>query len=148
MGFLAPVCLAFAVFYLYPAIRGAWYSLTDYSLLNTPTFVGLDNYATLVQRPAVLEPARVTGYYVVINIGPQTCCALGLAALMHRLTRSVLMRATLLLPWLVPNVTVALLWMWLLDANLGFVNHLLRGVGLDNQGFLTATRPGDADRRR
>src|SRR5690349_24895414 len=80
---------------------------------------------------------RVTGYYVVLNIGSQTLLALGLAALMHRLTRSVVLRAALLLPWLVPNVTVGLLWMWLLDANLGFVNHLLVALGLSNQGFLT-----------
>ena len=56
---------------------------------------------------------------------------------MHRLTRSVVLRATLLLPWLVPNVTIGLLWMWLLDTNLGFVNHLLTSLGLGPVGFFT-----------
>jgi multiple sugar transport system permease protein len=136
--FLLPVLIGFAVFYLYPTIRGAWYSLTDYSLLNTPKFVGGDNYADLVHDAQFWNSLKVTAYYVVLNIGSQTVLALGLAALMHRLTRSVVLRATLLLPWLVPNVTVGLLWMWLLDANLGFVNHLLTGLGLSNQGFLTS----------
>jgi multiple sugar transport system permease protein len=54
---------------------------------------------------------------------------------MHRMTRSVVLRATLLLPWLVPNVTVGLLWAWLLDANLGFANHLLNAVGVDGVSF-------------
>src|SRR5690348_3655527 len=54
---------------------------------------------------------------------------------MHRLTRSVVLRATLLVPWLVPNVTVGLLWAWLLDANLGFANHLFNTVGLDGVSF-------------
>ena len=135
--FLLPVLVGFAVFYLYPAIRGAWYSLTDYSLLNTPAFVGADNYSRLVTDHQFWSSMRVTAYYVVLNIGSQTLLALGLAALMHRLTRSVVLRATLLLPWLVPNVTVGLLWMWLLDANLGFVNHLLTALGLSRQGFLT-----------
>ncbi|WP_433362976.1 carbohydrate ABC transporter permease [Actinoplanes sp. CA-142083] len=136
--FLLPVLAGFALFYLYPTIRGAWYSVTDYSLLNTPKFVGADNYADLATDPKFWDSLKVTAYYVVLNIGSQTLLALGLAALMHRLTRSVVLRAALLLPWLVPNVTVGLLWLWLLDANLGFVNHLLTALGLSNQGFLAS----------
>jgi multiple sugar transport system permease protein len=136
--FLAPVLVGFAVFYGYPTARGVWFSLTDYSLLNTPSFVGGDNYAKLVADPQFWNALKVTAYYVLINIGSQTVLALGLAALMHRLTRSVLLRAMLLVPWLVPNVTVGLLWLWLLDANLGFVNHLLSAVGLGTVGFFTS----------
>jgi multiple sugar transport system permease protein len=135
--FLLPVLLGFAIFYGYPALRGLWYSATDYSMLNTPSFVGAENYVKLAQDPKFWDSLRVTAYYVVLNIGSQTLLALVVAALMHRLTRSVVLRATLLLPWLVPNVTVGLLWMWLLDTNLGFVNHLLEALGLGTIGFLT-----------
>jgi multiple sugar transport system permease protein len=136
--FLLPVLLGFTVFYVYPTVRGVWYSVTDYSLLNTPSFVGADNYLNLAGDKQFWNALKVTAYYVVVNIGSQTLLALGLAVLMHRLTRSVVLRATLLLPWLVPNVTVGLLWMWLLDANLGFVNHLLGLVGIDNRGYLSS----------
>jgi multiple sugar transport system permease protein len=133
--FLLPVLLGFAVFYGYPAARGFWYSVTDYTMLNTPSFVGADNYVKLVHDDQFWNALLVTAWYVVLNIGSQTLLALGVAALMHRLTRSVVLRATLLLPWLVPNVTVGLLWMWLLDTNLGFVNHLLNAFGLGPVGF-------------
>ena len=133
--FLAPVLVGFAVFYGYPTVRGVWFSLTDYSLLNTPSYVGGDNYAKLVDDPQFWNSLKVTAYYVLVNIGSQTVLALGLAALMHRLTRSVVLRATLLLPWLVPNVTVGLLWAWLLDADLGFVNHLLHALGSGGVSF-------------
>jgi multiple sugar transport system permease protein len=136
--FLAPVLLGFAVFYLYPTAAGVWYSLTDYNLLNTPSYVGGQNYATLIHDQQFWNALRVTAYYVIVNIGSQTILALGLAALMHRLTRSSLVRALLLVPWLVPNVTVGLLWLWMLDANLGFVNHLLGALGLDSIGFFTS----------
>jgi multiple sugar transport system permease protein len=135
--FLLPVLAGFAVFYGYPAVRGAWYSVTDYTMLNTPTFVGADNYAKLAHDAQFWHSLLVTVWYVVLNIGSQTVLALAVAALMHRLTRSVVLRATLLLPWLVPNVTVGLLWMWLLDTNLGFVNQLLAALGFDRVGFLT-----------
>ncbi|AGZ41274.1 carbohydrate ABC transporter permease [Actinoplanes friuliensis] len=135
--FLLPVSAGFVIFYGYPAARGAWYSVTDYTMLNTPSFVGADNYAKLVQDDQFWHSLQVTAWYVILNIASQTLLALGIAALMHRLTGSVLLRATLLLPWLVPNVTVGLLWMWLLDTNLGFVNHLITSLGLAPVGFLT-----------
>ena len=135
--FLLPVLTGFAVFYGYPAARGAWYSVTDYTMLNTPSFVGAENYAELAGDGQFWHSLLVTGYYVLLNIGSQTLLALGVAALMHRLTRSVVVRATLLLPWLVPNVTVGLLWMWLLDTNLGFVNQLITRFGLEPVGFFT-----------
>lgn len=138
LAFLAPVLIGFAAFYVYPAVRGAWYSLTDWNLLSEPGFVGLDNYAELVRDPLFWNSLKVTAYYVVLTVGMQIVVGLGLATLMHRLTRSLVLRSLLVVPWLVPSVTSALLWMWLLDANLGFLNHLLVSLGLDNQGFLTS----------
>lgn len=135
--FLLPVLVGFAVFYGYPAARGVWYSVTDYNMLNTATYVGVENYTKLLADEQFWNAMRVTAWYVVLNIGSQTLLALGIATLMHRLTRSVVLRATLLLPWLVPNVTIGLLWMWLLDTNLGFVNQLLHAVGLGPVGFFT-----------
>ncbi|WP_218136148.1 carbohydrate ABC transporter permease [Nonomuraea jiangxiensis] len=133
--FLVPALAGFVIFYGYPTVRGFWYSLTDYNLLTAPAYVGGDNYAQLVRDPQFWHSIAVTAYYVLINIGSQLLLALLLAALMHRLTRSVVLRAMLLLPWLVPNVTVALVWIWLLDAELGFVNHVLRALGLGTIGF-------------
>ncbi|MBD0740335.1 carbohydrate ABC transporter permease [Streptomyces sp. CBMA29] len=137
--FIAPVLIGFAVFYVYPTVRGVWFSLTDYSLLNSPSYVGTENYSHLLHDDQFWNALKVTGYYVVINIVSQTVIALGLAALMHRLTRSAVLRATLLLPWLVPNVTVGLLWAWLLDANLGFANHLLHSLGFGGVSFYSPT---------
>lgn len=136
--FLVPALIGFGVFYVYPAARGFWFSLTDYNLLNAPTFVGAQNYTALVHDEQFWNALRVTTYYVLVNIGSQTLLALGLASLMHRLTRSAVLRALLLVPWLVPNVTVGLLWLWLLDANLGFVNHLLDSLRLPTVGFFTS----------
>ncbi|EFD71686.1 binding-protein-dependent transporter [Streptomyces lividans TK24] len=136
--FLAPALLGFALFYAYPTVRGIYYSLTDYSLIATPDFVGGDNYSRLIGDEQFWNALQVTGYYVLVNIVSQTLLALVLATLMHRLTRSVALRAMLLVPWLVPNVTVGLLWMWLLDTNLGLVNHVLNAMGMGTTGFFTS----------
>jgi multiple sugar transport system permease protein len=134
--FLAPALIGFTAFYLVPTVRGLWFSFTDYNLLSEPEFVGLDNYGQALGDEVFWNALQVTGVYVVLNIAPQTVLALALATILDRLTRSVVIRSLVLLPWLVPNVTIALLWMWLLDSNLGFVNHILEQAAMAKQGFL------------
>src|SRR5919198_1027229 len=135
--FLLPSFVGFVVFYAYPALRGFYLSFTDFDLLrNSGEWVGIDNYKALVHDTLFWNALWITFKYVVINIGIQTVLALGIAVLMHRLTQSVVVRSILLLPWLVPNAVLALLWMWMLDPNLGIVNHWLDAIGISTQGFL------------
>jgi multiple sugar transport system permease protein len=137
MLFLAPAFLGFVVFYAWPALRGFYLSFTDFDLLrNSGEWVGLDNYSTLLSDALFWNALWTTFKYVVINIGIQTVLALGIAVLMHRLTQSVVVRGIILIPWLIPNAVLALLWMWMLDPNLGIVNHWLDAVGVGTQGFL------------
>lgn len=133
--FLLPVLIGFAVFYGYPTVRGLWISLTDWDLLSPAQFVGAANYQAALRDPLFWNALRVTAYFVVLTLAGQLLLALVLAALMHRLTRSAVVRAVLLLPWLVPNVTIGLVWLWLLDANFGLVNHVLSALGGPTQGF-------------
>ena len=135
--FLLPATIGFLVFYAYPALRGFYLSFTNFDLLrNDGDWVGLDNYRTLLGDTLFWNALWITFKYVIINIGVQTTLALGIAVLMHRLTQSVIVRSVVLLPWLVPNAVLALLWTWMLDPNLGIVNHWLNAIGIDSQGFL------------
>ncbi|MEU1878055.1 sugar ABC transporter permease [Streptosporangium sp. NPDC020072] len=136
--FLLPALVGFVAFYVYPSLRGAWISLTDWNLLSEPRFTGGANYAELAGDPLFWRALLLTLYNTALNLVWQLSLALLLAALMHRLTKSVVLRATLLLPWLVPNVSTALLWLWLLDANLGFFNQLLSSMGLSTHGFFNS----------
>ena len=137
MLFLLPSFIGFVAFYAYPSLRGLYLSFTDFNLLrNSGEWIGLDNYKALFADALFWNALKVTFEYVIINIGIQTVLALAIAVLMHRLTRSVAVRGILVLPWLIPNVVLALLWMWMLDPNLGIVNHYLNLVGIPSQGFL------------
>lgn len=133
--FLAPATLGFVVFYIWPTLRGAYLSFTEYSLLSSPRFTGLQNYERMVQDGFFWNALVVTVEYVVINIGVQTILAVGIAMLMYRLTQSITVRAVVLLPFLVANVVVALVWYWMLDFQVGIVNQLLTWVGIDPLAF-------------
>ncbi|WP_232828656.1 carbohydrate ABC transporter permease [Kribbella monticola] len=135
MIFLAPATLGFVVFYIWPTLRGAYLSFTEYSLLSAPKFTGLDNYDRMVHDSFFWNALGVTVEYVVINIGLQTVLAVGIAMLMYRLTKSITVRAVVLLPYLVANVVVALVWYWMLDYQVGIVNQALSWVGIDPVAF-------------
>jgi multiple sugar transport system permease protein len=135
LGFILPTVLGFVVFYLWPSLRGLGLSLTDYKFFSGTSFVGLANYQRMLTDETFWNAMLVTVEYVVLNIGFQTVLAMLLAVLLHRLTRSVVIRGLVLMPFLVANVVVALLWFWMLDAQIGIVNQVLSWFGLGPISF-------------
>lgn len=134
--FLAPALIGFVLFYILPTIRGLYFSFTDAgNLLKPEKLVGFKNYDKLLTDDVFWNALWVTLEYVVINIGIQTIVALVMAVLLDRLTRSSWIRALVVFPWLLPNVIAAMVFLWLLDYNLGIVNALLDGLGLPRQAF-------------
>ncbi len=134
--FILPSMIGFVTFFAIPAVRGVFISFTNWDMLSAPKVVGLANYQKLFGDPLFWHALQVTLYYVVLNIPLQTVLAVGLAVLMDRLTQSIIVRGILVLPWLIPNVVVALLWLWMLDPQLGVVNQLLGVFGIPRLPFL------------
>lgn len=133
--FITPALLGFLLFYLIPTVRAVGLSFTNWNLLSPAQFTGLDNYRRLLGDTHFWSSMRVTVFYVLLNIPLQTALALLLAVLLDRFGRSVAMRATVLLPFLISNMIVAMIWFWLLDPLLGFGNTLLVSLGLERQAF-------------
>ena len=66
--FLIPTFVGFFVFYVYPALRGLWYSFTDFNLIGDAHYVGLDNYAKAIGDKEVWNAFAVTIAYALYNI--------------------------------------------------------------------------------
>jgi multiple sugar transport system permease protein len=134
--FILPSLIGFTLFYALPAVRGLLISFTNWDLLTPAKSVGLANYAKLLNDPNFWNSLKVTIYYVLLNIPLQTVLALVIAVMMARLTKSIIIRAMIILPWLMPGVVVGLLWLWLLDPTIGIVNVALRALGVGTIPFL------------
>lgn len=134
--FILPSMIGFITFYAVPAVRGVLISFTNWDLLREPKYIGLANYDKLIHDEQFWKALGTTAYYVILNIPLQTVLAIGLAVAMHRLTKSPLVRGVLVLPWLIPNVVVAMLWLWMLDPQLGMVNQILGVFGIQRLPFL------------
>jgi multiple sugar transport system permease protein len=136
--FILPALVGFLVFLVWPTLRGIYLSFRTFNLLTPPEFVGLDNYVRMVQDPIFWNAIGVTLYYVVINIGLQTVLALVIAVLMQRLTERTWLRGIVLTPYLVSNVVAAMVFLWILDYQLGIGNQILAALGVGRIPFLTS----------
>ena len=145
--FILPALLGFLVFMVWPTLRGIYLSFTKFNLLTPPEFNGLDNYIRMVQDPVFWNALKVTLYYVVVNIGLQTVLALVIAVMMQRLTKRTWLRGIVLTPYLVSNVVAAMVFLWILDYQLGIGNTLIAAIGLDRIPFLSSDAVGHPDHR-
>lgn len=135
--FIFPAVVGFIIFFALPAVRGLLISFTNWNLLTPPEYVGLQNYQKLLGDANFWNSVQVTIKYVIFNIPLQVILAMALAVFMDRVfQKSAWLRNIIVIPWLLPGVVVALLWMWMLDNRLGIVNEVLNVLGLPSQAFL------------
>jgi multiple sugar transport system permease protein len=122
---IAPAAVGFLVFAVYPTLRGAYLSFTDFRVLSPPQWTGLANLRTLVHDGTFWNSLLVTVYFVVLSVAVGTVLSLLTAAVLHRLTRSTVLRGLIIVPFLISGVVAATVWAWILDPQLGIANLVL-----------------------
>jgi multiple sugar transport system permease protein len=134
--FILPSLIGFIFFFAIPAIRSVFISFTDWNLVGPANYVALKQYDTLFHDIHFWQSLLITLQYVVWNIPLQTIIATFIALMMNRIQNSAFLRGVMVIPWLLPNVVVGLLWLWILDPTLGILNTGLSLLGLPRQPFL------------
>jgi len=136
---IAPAAVLLLGLLAYPLVLGVWLSMTSASLGNAGEFVGLKNYATILDDPIFRGAAGFSVLYTVCaEIGKLTL-GLALALILNQRFRGYrASRSLMLLPWVAPTVLSALAWLWLLDPQFSALSWLLIKLHLihDNVDFL------------
>ncbi len=138
--FVAPWLFGLLVFTLYPLLASAFYSLTDYSIVESPTWVGLGNYKELFTEYHLFYIALGnTLYFAAIDIPLGTVLAIVLALLLNIKVRGMsIYRTIFYLPSIVPSVCSAMLWLWVLNPQYGLANEILRALHLPALGWMAS----------
>jgi len=132
---MAPPLLFLAALVGYPFCYGILLSLQDRPVAHAGTFVGLKNFATNLHDPLFWRVALNTFVYTLVATLLKMVGGLGLAVAMNQHFRMKnLVRALLLLPFIVPTVLSTVAWMWMLDPAFSVVNRLLIGLGVPRPG--------------
>jgi len=127
---LAPACILFAVFVVYPIFGSLRLSLLDWNGAGPATYVGLRNYRELAADPvfarAVANNLRWLACYLLAPVA-----GLLLAVFLYRLGSAMRVARTLFfMPFVVSQVVVGLVFGWFFHARFGLLNAILDVVGL------------------
>jgi len=135
--FLAPFLVLFCVFVLYPAISGLWISLHIWNpLLPNQPFVGLKNYVDLFVPGSLTsgdfwQSMGNTGIFTIASVPFLLVIPLVVAAMLNQKIRGgAVYRGIFFAPYVLGVAVVGVIWKYLLDPQLGVVNHVLGALGL------------------
>ncbi|MGE5401706.1 MAG: carbohydrate ABC transporter permease [Ignavibacteriales bacterium] len=140
--FASPWLIGFLVFGIYPIIISLYYSLCQYDVLRIPQYIGFRNYEELLfQDNYFYNAIWNTLYYTVIRTPLVILGSLILAIIVSKaLTGVKIFRTIYFIPSIITGVILSVLWMWLLNPELGLVNSMLSYFGI--QGPLWLLDPG------
>jgi multiple sugar transport system permease protein len=140
--FILPTALGFLVFTAGPVVAAIGLSLFDYDVLSPPQFAGLANFEAALGDPRLLTVYRNTLTYVVAWAALDSGLALALAMAMHRPMNAALrylLRTTYFFPVLTSTASVAIVWSFLYNTDLGIINYYISRLGLPKVPWLTSS---------
>ena len=129
---VSPTVIILLVMTAYPLVFTLIYSFTDYNLMKRNTsFIALKNYADLLGNAYFRQAIWNTVKFTALTVALEMVCGFFLALFVNSLKKGQkAMRTLLLLPYLLPAVTVALSWRMMLSPNYGIVNQVLTTLNL------------------
>lgn len=143
--YIAPWIIGFVLLTIWPIIMSFYYSLTDYNMISTPNFIGLQNYKSLFQS-ALVNPnsfsvsLKATFIYVLFSVPLQLIFALFVAFVLNFKIKGIsFFRTAYYIPSILGgNVAVGILWRFMFNPT-GLVNTFLRTIGIHPVAWLSTT---------
>lgn len=125
--FISPWMLGFLALTLYPMIASAYYSLTNYSMLSAPRWLGLGNYIYLFHDPVFLHSCLITVVYAIATVAIQIIFGILAALLLNlRLPGMRILRTIYYLPHVLPVAASSMLFIFLFLPRYGLIDVMLK----------------------
>jgi len=135
--FISPWLIGLLLFSLLPLLATLALSFMKWDIHNPPKWVGLDNYADLFEDPLFFKSMKVTMLYSAFHIPINLFFGLMLSLLLNvKIPLMNFFRTLFYLPSVITGVAVAILWIWVLDGNLGLLNNMLSWFGIKGPAWL------------
>ncbi len=135
--FLLPFLLGSLLLIVLPAAITIAVAFTKYNAITAPTWVGLDNFRTLLMSPLARLSLRSSLQFIFLAVPLRVLGALALALLLQPAGRLFGgLRAAAYLPTIIPEGAFALIFLWILNPLYGPLNAVLGAVGLPTPDWL------------
>ncbi|WP_407267832.1 carbohydrate ABC transporter permease [Radiobacillus sp. PE A8.2] len=136
ISILLPAALLLCFTIGIPIVKSLYMSFFDVKLLsmNDYTWNQFANYKKVITDPEFFHSTYITFKYVIIVVLLQFAFGLLLALILNSNIRfRRFLRTVVLLPWIVPTIVTALLWMWLFQPQYGLINYVLQSLNIINE---------------
>jgi len=133
-GFLSPWFIGLILFTGGPIIASIVLSFTNWNLIGSPEFIGLNNYRALFADGSdFLNSLKVTFIFTIINVGVSVIASLLLAVLLNFKVKFMgVFQFCYFIPAVMPSVIMAFVFKLMLNKEIGVVNYMLSLIGVDN----------------
>ena len=138
--FIFPTFVLLAALVVYPICYALYLSVMQTNLTTKWEFVGLENYLSLFKDGSMVKSLLTTFKFTIVVVLGHLILGTILALAMNKKRPGVnIFRTILIIPWLLPDVVVALLFKWIFNANYGVFNNILIRLGIleKNQAWLS-----------
>jgi multiple sugar transport system permease protein len=135
---LIPAILGLIFLTYLPLLGVLGISMTNWTGLKNPEFVGFSNYITLFTTdPYIKDSIIATLYFAFLSVAGSMLYSLFIAMLLNRkIPARGFFRAVFYVPFVLPAAAIYVGWSWLYEANFGFFNYLLSEIGLNKVLFI------------
>ncbi|EDO1154344.1 sugar ABC transporter permease [Listeria innocua] len=135
--FIALPVLLLAIFMILPIGMALFVSFTDYDIVNSPNWIGFDNYIKMFRDPYFLISLKNTIIYTALFVPLGLVASLGAAILINMNKKGAsLFRTFFYVPVLCSTVATATIWYWLLNPQYGLINRVLGWFGINGPAWL------------
>jgi len=135
---LIPAILGLIFLTYLPLLGVLGISMTNWTGLKKPEFIGFSNYITLFTTdPYMKDSILATLYFAFLSVAGSMIYSLFIAMLLNRkIPARGFFRAVFYVPFVLPAAAIYVGWSWLYEANFGFFNYLLSEIGLNKVLFI------------
>lgn len=135
---LIPAFLGLIFLTYLPLLGVLGISLTNWTGLKSPEFIGIENYIKLFTTdPYIKDSIISTIYFAVLSVLGSMVYSLFIALMLNRkIPARSFFRAVFYIPYVLPAVAIYVGWSWLYEGNFGFFNYLLAEAGLNKIHFI------------
>ena len=136
--YLVPSTVIMAAMLGFPIVYNIVISFFDWTLMNKDkTFNGFANYINVLSDDKFVKILLITVVWTLLGVVLQMGIGIGMALFTDSITRGKkYLRTIMLIPWIIPGVVTALMWKWMMQADVGIINAVIKQVGLVDKNIL------------
>lgn len=133
--FVSPALIGFGIFTFGAILYSLYLSFTDYNLLGSPEWLGLENYIRAFTNDQYFyQYFGNTFYFALVLVPVVLVISLFLAILINKKVGKIAKayRVALFLPSITSTVAVSMVWLWIFNPDMGIMNNFLTAIGFHN----------------